>query len=156
MMLPGALFLYHQACLSLWRVVLKLTWLFMRDKSWSTSPKTFMLPNSMAVAHSWFIYSTGQLITLPFLKHFLHLERDKLSQCIPGSESPCTRKRLSPANWNRQLVTLPLGHHFFQLLLPFCSALRLSPKKVPPPSLNLLPYDLIYIHDFKYRFCFSF
>ena len=79
MMLISALSLYHQACLSLWGVVLKLTWLFMRGKSWSMSSKTFTLPNSRAVAHSWFVYSTGQLITLSFLKHFLHLERDKLS-----------------------------------------------------------------------------
>lgn len=46
----------------------------------SKSTKIAMLPNSMAVAQSWFIYSIGHnLITSSFLRHFLQMEGNQLS-----------------------------------------------------------------------------
>lgn len=46
----------------------------------SKSTKIAMLPNSMVVAQSWFIYSIGHnLITSSFLRHFLQMEGNQLS-----------------------------------------------------------------------------
>lgn len=96
----------------------------------------------------------AQLITLPPFWNTFYRRRaancPSVSQLlkvhVPGNPSIPSKLR--------QLVTLPLRHHFFEVFLWLCSAPGFSPKTSSLLNLHPCPDDLTDSHGFKNLFCF--